>query len=79
MLNLLISRTSITLPFVHHPFKFFNLSGTIALSHTTFVSLFRMRLIVFLLKNYRPVVELGGGVFKNFRDWSVKLPGNSHR
>jgi hypothetical protein len=43
------------------------------------VSFMRMRLIVFLLKNFRPVVELGGGVFKNFRDWSVTLPGNSHR
>ena len=79
MSNLLINRTSITLPFVHHLFKLLNLSGTIAFSHTAFVSLFRMCLIVFLLKNHRPVVELGGGVFKNFRDWAVKLPGNSHR
>ena len=65
MLNLLISRTSITLPFVHHPFKLFNISGTIAFSHTAFVPFMRMCLIVFLLKNHRPVVELGGGVFKN--------------
>ena len=66
MLNLLISRTSITLPFVHHPFKLFNLSGTIALRHSGSVSFLRMSLVVFLLKNHRPVVELGGGVFQNF-------------
>ena len=38
-----------------------------------------MRLIEFLLENHRPVVKLGGGVFQNFCDWAVKLPGNSHR
>ena len=66
MLNLLISRTSITLPFVHHSFEFFNLYHTIALRHSGFVPFFRMSLIVFLLKNHRPVVKLGGGIFKNF-------------
>jgi hypothetical protein len=38
-----------------------------------------MSLIVFLLKNHRPVVKLGGGIFQNFRDWAVNLSGNSHR
>lgn len=79
MLNLLISRTPITLPFVHHPFKLFNLSGTIAFRHSCSVSFLRMRLIVFFLKYHRPVVELGGGIFQNFRDWAVNFPGNSHR
>lgn len=79
MPNLLISRTSITLPFVHHPFKLLNLSGTITLCHTGSVSLLRMSRIVFLLKNHRPVVKLGGGIFQNFRDWAVDFPGNSHR
>ena len=79
MPNLLISRTSITLPFVHHPFKLLNLSSTVAFRHSGSVSFLRMSLIVFLLKNHRPVVKLGGGVFKNFGDWAVKLPGNSHR
>ena len=79
MPNLLISRTSITLPFVHHPFKLLNLSGTIALRHSGSVPLLRMSLIVFLLKNHRPVVKLGGGIFQDFRDWAVDFPGNSHR
>ena len=79
MPNLLISRTSITLPFVHHFFKLLNLSGTIAIRHSGFVPFFRMSLIVFLLKYHRPVVKLGGGIFQDFRDWAVKLPGNSHR
>ena len=79
MPNLLISRTSITLLFVHHPFKLLNLSGTIAIRHSGFVSFLRMSLIVFLLKDHRPVVKLGGGIFQNFRDWAVNLPGNSHR
>ena len=78
MPNLLISRTSITLPFVHHFFKLLNLSGTIAIRHSGFVPFFRMSLIVFLLKYHRPVVKLGGGIFQDFRDWAVKLPGNSH-
>jgi len=38
-----------------------------------------MRLVVFFLKNHRPVVKLGGGIFQNFRDWAVDFPGNSHR
>jgi len=38
-----------------------------------------MHLAVFLLKNYRPVVKLGGGVLQNFRDRAVNFPGNSHR
>ncbi len=79
MPNLLISRTSITLPFVHHFFKLLNLSGTIAIRHSGFVPFFRMSLIVFLLKYHRPVVKLGGGIFQDFRDWAAKLPGNSHR
>ena len=79
MPNLLISRTSITLPFVHHLFKLLNLSGTIALRHPGSVSLFRMCLVVFLLEYHRPVVKLGGGIFQNFRDWAVNLPGNYHR
>ena len=79
MPNLLISRTSITLPFVHHLFKLLNLSGTIAIRHSGFVSFLRMSLIVFLLKYHRPVVKLGGGIFQNFRDWAVDFPGNSHR
>ena len=58
MPNLLISRTSITLPFVHHLFKLLNLSGTIDLRHSGFVPFFRMSLIVFLLKDHRPVVKL---------------------
>ncbi len=66
------------LPFTHHPFKIFNLSGTIAIRHSGFVPFFRMSLVVFLLKNHRPVVKLGGGIFQNFRDWAVDFPGNSH-
>ena len=79
MPNLLINRTSITLPFVHHLFKLLNLSGTIAFSHTALVPLLGMSLVVFLLKDHCPVVKLGGGIFQNFRDWAVNLPGNSHR
>ena len=66
------------LPFTHHPFKLFNLSGTIAIRHSGFVPFFRMSLVVFLLKYHRPVVKLGGGIFQNFRDWAVDFPGNSH-
>ena len=69
----------ITCILIHHSLKLLNLSGTIALSHSGSVSLFRMSFVVFLLKYHRPVIELGGGIFQNFRDWAVKLPGNSHR
>ena len=67
------------LPFTHHSLKLLNLSGTIAIRHSGSVSLFRMSLVVFLLKYHRPVVKLGGGVLQNFRYWAVNLPGNSHR
>ena len=66
------------LPFTHHPFKFFNLFCTILIAHSMSVPLFRMSLVVFLLKNHRPVVKLGGGIFQNFRDWVVDFPGNSN-
>ena len=69
----------ITCILIHHSLKLLNLSGTIALSHSGSVPFFRMSLVVFLLKNHRPVVKLGGGVFQNFRDWAVNLPGNFHR
>ena len=68
----------ITCILIHHSLKLLNLSGTITLSHTISISLMRMRLIIFLLKNHRPVVELGCGVLQNFRDWAVDFPGNSH-
>ena len=67
------------LPFTHHSFKLLNLSGTVAFRHSGFISFLRMSLIVFLLKYHRPIVKLGGGIFQNFRDWAVNLPGNSHR
>ena len=51
---------------IHHSFKLFNLFCTILIAHSISVPFFRMCLIVFFLKNHRPVVELGGGVFKNF-------------
>ena len=69
----------ITCILIHHSLKLLNLCGTIALSHSGSVSLFRMSFVVFLLKYHCPVVELGGGVFKNLRNRAVKLPGNSHR
>ena len=50
---------------IHHSFKLFNLFCTILITHSVLVSLFRMSLIVFLLKDHRPIVKLGGGVFKN--------------
>ena len=65
--------------YIHQLSEFLNLTGTIDLCHTALVPFMGMRFIVFLLKNHRPVVKLGGGVFQNFRDWAVKLPGNSHR
>ena len=65
--------------FLHHSLKLLNLSGTVAFSHSITISFMQMCLIVFFLKNHRPIVKLGGGIFKNFRDWAVKLPGNSHR
>ena len=68
----------ITCILIHHSLKLLNLSGTIALSHSGAVSLFRMSFVVFLLKYHRQVVKLGCGVLQNFRDWAVDFPGNSH-
>ena len=75
----IILQTFITIILIHQLFTLLNLSGTIAFGHSITISIMRMRLKVFFLKNHCPVVELGGRIFKNLRNLAMKLPGNSHR